>query len=71
MDVAVAVKDLVGSCEGAFQVFILILIQCHRCAAKGVEGNGVRNPLVEDDFQRDRGRSQIAVELDLKEVSLD
>ena len=49
--------------------FIGILI--HGGAGQTGDGDGVRNPFIKQDLLRDGGRSIMAEELDLKEISFD
>ena len=65
------IENLVGSCKRAFQMIILIDVSAHTCAGKRWNSNWVRNPLIEDDFKRNWRGSEMTVELNLEEISLD
>lgn len=56
MDVAGIIENLVRSYKAAFEVVIFVGIEGHSIAAKAGDGNGVRNPFIENDFKRDRRR---------------
>ena len=66
-----AVEDLGGSDEGTLDVVVLVDVSGHSLASYRTDPDGVRNPLVEDDLQRDGSWPEMAVELDLEEISLD
>ena len=71
MNVIIEVEDLVGSGEGALQVIVLVNIPDVVCAGKWGNAYGIRNPFIEDDLEWDWWGSEVTVELDLEEISLD